>query len=386
MAQSRLLLDQVDRIVRLDAQPVLRNLLITQCYHDLSRELGRVLGSSNVNWCTFATWASKTAGRFIRNDEIPALFRKLLEDSRGFRSGHARLSAGLFNLHPETTLSEFGLFGVADRIVLDVSGQITAGNLKVFSELAPVFARFVRLFDGGTLDERGADRLMGSLRSGSSSRDGQAMLREAIENFLDAARESDPRKKAQHMLIANAQTGLHEQIRLQPYIAGSLNAPIEETLGRIWEREGAPPPEKHSLLDRVAALWDRLGAALVHDAEKAWGMFSAEELMTLAVPGQVLRLGATLPPVRSGRPLYPEQLRQIQNEAAHDLLLQYDALDPHEQGEVGADDWSALAQRMRYILALFRSRQQEASMLQQPFTDAQMAAILADHVPDGPLS
>jgi hypothetical protein len=384
MAPSRLLLDQVDRIIGLEAEPVLRNLLITQCYHDLSSELSRVLCSSNVNWCTFATWASKTAGRFIRNDEVPALFRRLLEDSRSFRSGQARLSTRLVSLTPETSLGDFDLLGLADKVVLEVSGQITAGNLKVFSELAPVFVRLVRLFDSGKLDEAGADRLLGSLRVGSSGRNGQSLLREALENFLDAARERDPVKKAQYMLLANAQTGLHEQIRLQPYIAGSLNAPIEETLGAIWDDHGARA-DPHSLLDRVHALWDRLGAAIVHDAEKAWGMFSAEELMTLSVPGQVLRLGDALPPAH-GKPLYPRDLLEIQNEGAYDLLMQYDALDPHVQGEVGADDWSALAQRMRYILALFRSRQQEASMLQQPFSGAQLASLWANRVPNGPLS
>jgi hypothetical protein len=386
MAQSRLLVDQVSRIVELDAQPVLRNLLITQCYHDLSKELSRVLGASNVNWCTFATWASKTAGRFIRNDEIPALFRKLLEDSHGFRNGHKRLSKGLFALHPETSLPEFGLLGVAERIVDDVSGQITAGNLKVFSELAPVFARFIHLFDSGKLDDRAADQLLASLRGGSSSRNGQSMLREAMESFIAAARESDPLRKAQHMMVANAQTGLHEQIRLQPFIAGSLNAPIEDTLGAIWDNHGLPAEHPNpSFFDRVHALWDRLGAALVHDAEKVWGMFSAEELMTLAVPGQVLRLGNSLPPVH-GKALYPRDLIEIRNEEAYDLLEQYNALDPHLQGDVGADDWSALAQRMRYILALFRSRQQESSMLLQPFSDTQVAAIWANQIPTGPLA
>ena len=85
---------------------------------------------------------------------------------------------------------------------------------------------------------RQRDRL-DSLRVGPSSRDGQSLLREAMEHFLAAARESDPVAKAQHMLVANAQTGLHEQIRLQPYIAGSLNAPIENTLARIWDERGA---------------------------------------------------------------------------------------------------------------------------------------------------
>jgi hypothetical protein len=93
MSQSRLLADQANRIVALESQPVLRNLLITQCYHDLSCEIARVLGATNANWCTYATWASKTAGRFIRNDEVPALFRKLLQDSNGFRKGSSAFRA-----------------------------------------------------------------------------------------------------------------------------------------------------------------------------------------------------------------------------------------------------------------------------------------------------
>ena len=138
MIQSRLLADQANRIAAMDKQPVLRNLLITQCYHDLSMELARVLGAGNANWCTFATWASKTAGRFIRNDEVPALFRKLLEDSGGFRRGTQRVSQGLFSLHPESAFGELDLLAVAEETVGEVSAQITAGNLKVFSELAPV--------------------------------------------------------------------------------------------------------------------------------------------------------------------------------------------------------------------------------------------------------
>lgn len=384
MIQSRLLADQANRIVSLDKQPVLRNLLITQCYHDLSMELARVLGAGNANWCTYATWASKTAGRFIRNDEVPALFRKLLEDSHGFRRGTQRVSQGLFSFHPESTFGELDLFEVAEATVGEVSGQITAGNLKVFSELAPIFARFVHLFDGGSLDEDAAQKLLSSLRVGPSSRDGQSLLKEALEHFLAAARESDPVLKAQHMLVGNAQTGLHEQIRLQPYIAGSLNAPIENTLARIWEERSAKQAD-HSLLGRIHALWDRLGASVVHDAKSVWNLFSAEELMTLTVPGQVLRLGDALPPSAPGRELYPVSLVQLSNHDAIELLEQYDALDPKGEGYVGASDWTLLTQRMRYILALFRSRQQESSIMQQPFAPSQLELLWQDQIPPAPL-
>ena len=80
--------ERVARIIALDADPVRRNLLITQCYHDLSAALAHRLGAENANWCTFATWASRTAGRFIRDEEVPAAFREVL-------LGSPRLSAAV---------------------------------------------------------------------------------------------------------------------------------------------------------------------------------------------------------------------------------------------------------------------------------------------------
>lgn len=53
-------------IISVSGNPNLRNLKITLCYSELSCAIAAVVGSENVNWCNFATWASKTAGRFIR--------------------------------------------------------------------------------------------------------------------------------------------------------------------------------------------------------------------------------------------------------------------------------------------------------------------------------
>jgi len=384
MTQARLLVDQVGRIVALDKLPILRNLLITQCYHDLSSELSRVLGAQNVNWCSYATWASKTAGRFIRNDEIPGLFRKLLDDSYGFRKSAKEATDSLKQVHPETGLEELDPLYLAERITGEVSGQITAGNLKVFSELAPVFARFIHVFDRGSLDETAAAALLVSLRVGPSAQDGQSLLKEALEQYLAAARDSDPTRKAQHMLAANALTGLHEQIRLQTYIAGSLNAPISTVLAELWSQRSAENAHP-SLFGQIHALWDKLGAQITHDADKAWDLFSAVELMTLTVPGQVLKLGDNLPPVAAGNPLYPAELLNVLNAPAYQLLDQYNALDPRSEGHVGASDWTVLAQRMRYIIALFRSRQQLADILDQPFSAEQLASLWNDEVPAGPL-
>ena len=48
--------------------PVVRNLMITHCYHELSTALSAFTGGS-ANWCTFAVWASKQVGQTIRQED-----------------------------------------------------------------------------------------------------------------------------------------------------------------------------------------------------------------------------------------------------------------------------------------------------------------------------
>jgi len=60
--------DDVDRIAAV-ADPVIRNLRITQAYHELSAAMAARLGPL-ANWCTYATWASKQAGRTIRKEDL----------------------------------------------------------------------------------------------------------------------------------------------------------------------------------------------------------------------------------------------------------------------------------------------------------------------------
>jgi hypothetical protein len=55
---------------------VIRNLQITQSYHELNLAVDRYLADANVSWCAFATWASKQAGRFIRNEAVPPKLRR----------------------------------------------------------------------------------------------------------------------------------------------------------------------------------------------------------------------------------------------------------------------------------------------------------------------
>jgi hypothetical protein len=56
------------------ADPVLRNLRITECCHRLSLAMAACTGAG-ANWCTFATWASRQAGRTIRGEDLLERFK-----------------------------------------------------------------------------------------------------------------------------------------------------------------------------------------------------------------------------------------------------------------------------------------------------------------------
>src|SRR5262249_31788265 len=84
--------------------PALRNLKITQGYHDLKIALTRLFGAKNVTWCAYATWASKTAGTFIRGDEVPGLIHKYLTTSDHIAEVLAKANGSLFGVHEHASV------------------------------------------------------------------------------------------------------------------------------------------------------------------------------------------------------------------------------------------------------------------------------------------
>lgn len=409
----------VQRVVAIDDQPVLRNLFITQGYHDVSAAIVARTGGADMNWCTLGSWASKTAGTFIRDEEVPAAFRKLLE-------GPPAASA-LEDLRRRTDIKPPHLIEIARAILHDTSTYIMVGNKIVFEELAQCCADFVhelgadrtfdparlaafqaRYTDGDPQPDEVAWSDPGHTRLVVQARGGQAMLRGMVGHLYQAMFETDLKRRAEHLLFANAFGGIHEQTRLQPYIAGGILAPITDTLV-AWAHKhvdrDTPESTRGPLHRAVDAAMPHLG----HAIERAWRDFSTDRLMTLTLPDGVLHLGHPIS-ADPGSPLYPPVLETIADPELAGLLDRYGALhtkveptafdwlkrrvrglfegvtlDAAEQAEVGAVDWTSFDQRMRYILTLFRIRQQDPHLHGQPFSDAQRALLFDGQVPGAPL-
>ena len=102
-----------------------------------------------------------------------------------------------------------------------------------------------------------------------------------------------------------------------------------------------------------------------------------------SLPTGQLRLGDDLPPLADGS-IYPDVLRNITLNEAHELIAKFDYA-PHTTRGSGARDWTDLGDRMNYIVDLFRSRQRDRGLLEPPYTPKQAAEIRAGRVPEGTL-
>src|SRR5262249_45530133 len=170
-----------------------------------------------------------------------------------------------------------GFLDLARQVVRDVAVFIGDGNLEVFAELGPVFSGLARAVPDGP---DAVTALAATLRPGVTQKGGQRLLRSALLHYAAALGEDDPERRAELMLLANGQIGLHEQIRLQPFIAGSIDAPIRDTLydGIDGFVESVP----RLLRPEVASVVSRLFHPVADLAEKQWHEFATKELMTLS--------------------------------------------------------------------------------------------------------
>lgn len=424
--------EAVAAIVAMDDRPVLRNLLITESYHRIARRLGAMLGGEDVSWSAYAAWASKAAGAFIREEELHVGLRRLLLSKAPLRRRLRELHRALTAADPEATIYADGDLGPILELTGEIAAYIRAGNREVFAELGSAFAAFTEELEGvREPDPARLEAFLGRFRPGESRPDvvelrdgevvpveggvgGQGFLRQAMRAYHDALFETDPKRKAELVLLGSAMGGLHEQIRLDPYIRGALDAPVDELFYSRQNDALAQRLKRKTLGDAVQGVLHRHTRRLGEELMEAVREVSTFYLMRMEVPGQVLELGEDLPAPLTRR-LYPEALDPLEHpelvaalerfgayplavsapdgwlgvkhrvrRAALALLVALRLRPPVAFGSA-ARDWSDLAERMRYIFVYFRSRQREARLMEPPFSPAQTAAILEGHVPRGRL-
>ncbi len=373
---------EVEAIIRME-DPVLRNLHITQTYHVLKVALTDVFGEDDINWCGFATWASKTAGAFIRKDVLPGLLGELLERADAVTRSIAELQDRLLGAWGASVGVQFVLARTLEDITDEVARHTARGNFIVFEELAPLYTLLLEQLSG--LDGPDASRLeavLSRLRPGPVEEGGQDLLIRAVKAYYEAMFTPDAKARAERMFLANALVGYHEQTRLQGPVSGALNAPLKELFldNLVAFTRADPKPRVRGLPEwSLRGMFEPLASRL----ERIWRELATRALMRIELPDVTLKLGEDIPALTAERD-FPPALVHLEHPELVALMAELDRT-PDDTAGSAARDWGSLADRMNLIVDLFRTRQQDRLLYDQPFTFLQVDAFLSGRVPHGRL-
>lgn len=350
---------------------VLRNLKITQTYYDLSQGMTGLLGAENVNWCAFATYASKTAGYSIRHEILPPNLEQVLrrfdryEAATRLLTGHLKRPSTGLTVHSDDFLS---------YILIQVSEFVSQGNFLVFSDLAHPFARFIWAFEGDKRPDLAKfEQFLAGFRPGSLQQHGQDLLIQSFSNYYSAMFERDRKAKAEKILLANLLIGVHEQTRLQEAIENALDVPVQ----RLVERR----------LDRWRKNWVVLNSAhhavfrhMVRLLKRLFEEQATQAFLVMRLPYGDKWLGQDVATNES----FPAALAEVHHPELLSVLRTWDRSWNSIRGSA-ARNWASLSDRMNYVVDYFRSAQQNPAMYTPPFLLPQLDEIRLGVVPAGRL-
>jgi hypothetical protein len=345
---------------------IVRNLQVTLGYYRLSQGMRKVLGSRNVTWVGIATYASKTAGQAIRHELMPQRIKSALIRAAGYDETFMFLRDVL--IEPAQDPVDETTNRLAEALS-EVSLLVSEGNVMVYAELAEPFLEFIKRFsDVWSRDDAELNRFVSEcLRSGAIEEGGQDWLIEAFRAFYDARFETDPKLKAEHVFHANMLVGLHEQTRLQPFIERALAVPVTVI--------GSSGTSTHS-----AVTDDKEKPGVTLKLAMKWG---TRMLMSLTLPNRELRLAQDVI-APTGVVRFAPDLITLEQPRVIELVSSFNR-DADTLSGSAADNWASLAERMGFIVDLFRSHQQYKRMFEPPFLEDQIAAIDSGFMPAGPL-
>lgn len=370
-------------------EPVLRNLQITQTYSEINLALSELLGKNNVSWCAYATWASKTAGKFIRLENVDAAIEEFLR-GKDWAEELIRVIPGAMTWFGwRVKINNSFLLNILNETARAAATEVAKGNLLVFAELAPLYVQFMQLITPH-LDQKEQNLVafLNYLQQNQIEGNSYQKLVQAYSAYQEAIFEADPKAKAELIFYANVLVGYHEQIRLNPAINNSLNAPIEQIfkkrlLGGLERLIEASIPGFLFLL--LSPLLKNSLTPVVHRMATDWRKISTKFLMQIEVPDGHLDLSEDIPLIayEPGK-MFPEELAEIRNPALLKVLAELDHSSNSSKGSA-AKDWGDLGERMNFIADFFRSAQQDAHLFWPPFNAQQTALIKQGEVPSGKL-
>jgi hypothetical protein len=324
-----------------DPAPVLVNRVrtISAGYSRLSAALARLIagpdGRLDANWCTFATWTTRTmVGWFERLEAGPGKSR---------RHGVARYGVAVL-----THLMASRCDGISYRI-------LAVGNRIVFREIGLVVAMFLREFADrpDRLDEARWTAFAAQLDAVRDEIAGlgaewlltdpgdESLLERGLRCFYEAMVTPDQQERAELVLAGTLLLGAHEQARVDGYITVCLSLFPRQSVRSLKERGDGHVP------GRVR------GWATARYAQ------AMSRTLYLRVPEERLPVTRPIPPPAGTEVSAPPAAVRVA--ALHEVLRLFAAPN------TGARDWRSYEQRMAVIVELLRTRWQSPALFADPF-------------------
>jgi hypothetical protein len=354
----------------------LRNHRITLAYGDLSHQLAHLMagtddvGQWDANWCSFATWSSKTIGTCIDRQPEHGLIHHMVR----------RLPAPLGRW----------VFSASEHLLCRGHGAIyrtlAIGNRLVFLEIGTAIGHFVDTFrskpDGEPHPEFDAYWVeMVAFLEELSHLDPSWMavdppdprtLKAGMLAYHAALSEKDPKARAELVLLGNLLLGAYEQTRVDTYLTATLSFFTLSWLHRIMRG-----PKR--------GLMAVLGRGMAAPFSTLYSLFATRFFLVLDIPrGEetvALRVGQPVPSLDGNGTLsFPSVLRQVANPELQAVLTCYDISDG-KTNKTRAANWGSFADRMNYITNLFRSRQRAAGIFRPPWPSGVEKHLLAGELP-----
>jgi len=329
---------RIDKVGLLN-DPVMWNYQVSQGYYDLGKDFQMLLNVQepfNVVWPTIATWASSSVGVTIRK-ELP---------SGWFQSVTQSLPKELVNLllaFPKLTYKLFASSGILDK----TSAAVAEGNKVVWLEVGSAIAKFGVRYNELTHPN---ETIVAAFNKTFCNDNVCQILKGAMYWYYRAKFQQDPKLKVEYIFAGNMLVGLSEQTRLDLYINRAL------IHGNFT--------------------FNVFGKKFVLNIENIITKF----LICLIFPNEFLDAGDDVPPFQSHD--WPNDLVTFKSNEVKNIYLQFVNQTTSLKGSA-AKNWGILSQRMRYVIPLFRSRQQDAYAVScPPFTPKQSQMILNGIKPD----
>jgi hypothetical protein len=384
-------------------------------------------GEICANWFCFSTWATVTLNRDIRNEKPP--YRSQTLTPIGFRRDFTPIVMNIKNANRQQFMQ---LLSWYQRLVF-VNTTVTYLATKKSDDLGN---RLITRLPDGSFKESDPFDLGGGLGndwksvlkelatppgySGPAITD-QRQIRPiamAFEYYRRARliskafgkAELDPyyqTLRTRLIFFGTLILTALEQDIVDPGVERALNNPstaatnmVAEQLADIGERVAGVPRQLtfSRLINRTKPLQGV--------ASNAWVRMMTHQLLILAFPTEVLRLGKDLPPPKPGKPYFSPELRtlnsldgwpgpwsrgaaeyvpdkQRHDRDNEDLGRAVAAFDRSRGDGLGtaAKDWRRIGERMNWATTLMRSRVHDRSLFWPPFRNEDAYRILDGRLP-----